>query len=511
LAATLSKDGVDAKNIVPAPPAGESSDIKYDELYALEYADPTTYIRFSQTVEECTGCQYDMTSEDDTFLTAYNHKRPQTSQCSEDDFEKIMEVFEYTADRQAPFAAVDNTVVAYNVMETALKQDLDRKAQVFAAEIYDYWKSRRQSSVNRPLQPSLKFEMHQDSDDGDPYVCFRRRDVRQTRKTRARDIQSTERLKILRKQLEDARRLVAMSFDREVGKRNLLNIDKMVFDQRGKVKEIRQTKGIKADDEDLINQKVCSQSMTVYTKTLKFPKPQKRKADLMGHIQRGPGTQLHLQRRPDGRAMDSELIDISTVIQQKENALEAAIKIKTQQYHNQNQNHVDLTREPLLPLRSQGTNPGFRHAATAQLMTPPASENSDSSGDQTSPYQERDDALDYRPAAAIYGGESRLPAYRLRVGRLNRQWVDRRNAPSAPKALDSWVADRFKYDQDDDDEEPIYRSDPHSTDALIFRVSSLNLPSPPRRPQIELPAISAQAQSAIASSLSQGNPSQAPT
>ena len=71
------------------------------------------------------------------------------------DFEKIMEVFESTADRHAPFAAVDNTVIVWDVMEFALKQEVDVKVQAFAKDVYEYWKTRRQSSGNRPLQRAV--------------------------------------------------------------------------------------------------------------------------------------------------------------------------------------------------------------------------------------------------------------------------------------------------------------------------------------------------------------------
>ena len=243
---------------MPAPPAEETKDINYDELYKLKFTTSFSYIRFSQTVEECTGCQYDMSSEDDVFLKAFNAKRPANAQCSEDDFEKIMEVFETTAARQTPFAAVDNTVVAFELMEIILKQEMDKKALPFAKDIYEYWRTRRQASGNKPLQPTLKFELHQDSDDGDPYVCFRRRDVRQTRKTRARDFQVTDKLKKLRLELEEGRRLVQAALQREELRRELLATDRKVFEMRAKLKDVRQQLGIKVDDEDLINQKVSN-------------------------------------------------------------------------------------------------------------------------------------------------------------------------------------------------------------------------------------------------------------
>jgi enhancer of polycomb-like protein len=241
---------------IPAPPADESADIDYDKLYPLVFKKPASYIRFSQTVEECTGCQYDMTTEDDAFLKAFNQKKA-GAKCSENDFEQIMEAFEDTASEQAPFASIDNTVIPFETMQLALKQQVVPKVQVFAKEIYEHWKLRRQSAGNTPLQPSLKFEKNQELDDGDPYVCFRRRDARQTRKTRNRDVQSTEKLKRLRKELEEGRELVRLTYQREVLKRDLMKVDKDVFESRAKLKETKVKLGIKADDDDLIQQKVC--------------------------------------------------------------------------------------------------------------------------------------------------------------------------------------------------------------------------------------------------------------
>lgn len=192
-----------------------------------------------------------MTNEDDVFLKHYNKGKVASAQCSEDDFEKIMEIFEETADLQAPFAAVDNTVVPYEIMERSLKYNVSK---LFGRDIYEHWKQRKESST--ALQPALRFETLQDSDDGDPYICFRRREVRQTRKTRARDQQSTDKLRRLRKELEEGRELIVMATHRELIKTETLAMDRAIFDQRAKVKEAKIRLGIRADDEDLINQKV---------------------------------------------------------------------------------------------------------------------------------------------------------------------------------------------------------------------------------------------------------------
>lgn len=199
-----------------------------------------------------------MTAEDDVFLKEYNSKAPSSGPLPEDDFERIMELFEDTAAEQTPFASVDNTVVPYEMMAAGLNQLESQSILQHAKAIYEYWKSRRQEGGNKPLHPSLKFETHQDSDDTDPYVCFRRREARQTRKTRARDTKVADTLKKLRRELEDGRQLVVLTAEREIMKRELLNADRAIFEERARLKQMKIKLGIKEGDEDLINQKVCS-------------------------------------------------------------------------------------------------------------------------------------------------------------------------------------------------------------------------------------------------------------
>jgi enhancer of polycomb-like protein len=493
---------------IPAPPAVEGADINYDELYSLEFHQPDTYIRFSDTVEEACGCPYDMTTEDDVFLKAYNQKKTPSHRCSEDKFEKIMDVFELTAQSHAPFAAVDNTVVPFDKMKPELiKQEMGdstaplranvaEKLLALAKDIYEHWRERRQASGNNPLQPSLKFETHQENDDGDPYVCFRRRDVRPTRKTRARDVQSTDKLKRLRREIEEGRHLVALACHREELKRQVINTDKLIFEARAKVKEAKVRLGIKGDDEDLINQRV---GVTTHTNGCLANKlqPQKRKVSDYPQTQRPPGTQLRLPARPDGRPLDADLVMLSDVLAQKENLLQREIEEKTLQHRKWNANHIDLTREPLSPVNGHGPDTGFR-PATAQyqyLMTPPSSVTSETF-DQPSPAQEVTEPAKFRYNSPEEDENRSRPAYRRRIGRGGRLWIDRRGMSSCVKTLDDEIrSDRYKYDQDDDDEQPVYEMDPYDTRALKFRAT---IPFPahlaqnsrrvePNRPAVQSP------------------------
>lgn len=240
---------------IPVPPPQES-EVNYEQLYPVPFHKPSTYIRFSQTVEECIGCQYDMSSEDNDFLKTYNAKPGPAGALSEDDFERIMEVFEDTAAEQTPFASIDNTVVAYDMMVPGLNHIGSQQLLQHAKAIYEYWKTRRQDAGNKPLPPTLKFETHQETDDTDPYVCFRRREARQTRKTRGRDNKIAETLKRLRRELEDGRQLVLVSYEREMMKRELLHMERAVFEERARLKHIKLRLGIKGEDDDLVNQKV---------------------------------------------------------------------------------------------------------------------------------------------------------------------------------------------------------------------------------------------------------------
>jgi len=257
---------------IPTPETIASS-LQYDKLYPPSFSQPATYIRFSSTVEDCCGCPYNLVEEDDVALRVMNQRRDACTQCTEDQFEEVMNFFEETAQAKQPFAVVDSpSIISYAEMEASFDV-VEETVRKFAKDIYEHWKSRRTQAGNRPLQPVLKvgvpdryegeamltllqFETGQDTDDGDPYVCFRRREVRQIRKTRGRDAQSAEKLRRLRKELEDARQLVGMVRQRELARKEILITERQVFLQRGEVKETKRKLGIKDDDEDLINQKV---------------------------------------------------------------------------------------------------------------------------------------------------------------------------------------------------------------------------------------------------------------
>ncbi|KAJ5127614.1 Enhancer of polycomb-like protein 1 [Penicillium atrosanguineum] len=449
------------------------SNLRYDELYPPYFSQPATYIRFSSTVEDCCGCPYNMTEEDDVFLKIFNSKRDPSQQCSEDDFEATMNFFEETAQTKQPYAAVDSPpVLSFTDMEEAMDAAVEESVKRFAKDIYEHWKLRRLETENHPIAPSLKFETGQDTDDSDPYVCFRRREVRQIRKTRGRDAQSAEKLRRLRKELEDARQIVALVRQREVARKEMIAMERKLFIERAEVRDMKRKLNIKDDDEDLINQKVIDatpdKSPIGYELT-RFPQPKKKPEFQPG---RPNAPQLRLPLKPGLQgAEDLQLLE--DVQAEKENEILRDIKANIAKHIKWNEGYVDLTRAPLSPSPERTFDTAaFRPAFTAQLPTPPSSESSgdmmDTALDMTSPLHSREKLASR--ALELHSEPHRMPSFRRRVGRGGRLLIDRRNLAYRCKTeLDPLKADRFKFDQEDSDDEPVYDTDPFSIQIMQHR------------------------------------------
>ena len=191
--------------------------VEYDKLYPKVFSSPATYIRFSSTVEESVGVPYCMDDQDVAVRAKLNegkdfngnNRKDKLGNCSEDTFEEVMSFFEEASSRLQPFADIDKSPVpTFDEMEQNIDENLSLDAQKWLKLIYPHWVLRKDS---RAIMPTVKLRLldnTSEADDADPYVCFRRREVRQTRKTRGRDAQIVEKLKKLRLELEQARTLV---------------------------------------------------------------------------------------------------------------------------------------------------------------------------------------------------------------------------------------------------------------------------------------------------------------
>jgi enhancer of polycomb-like protein len=390
------------------------------------------------------GVLYCMDTEDDAFLQALNlavKKSPskRMAQCSEDQFEEVMNFFEETSSSRQPFAAVDNApVLTFSEMEKSFDETLDDAARMWAKDIYPHWKARRLEKSNHTLMATLKFERNVDADDSDPYVCFRRREVRQVRKTRARDTQTTEKLKKLRQELESARQILHYTKQRELGRRDQLSLDRQIFDHRAAVKDARRNLGIKADDTDLINQR---------------PIERVPKGDANGGM-RNP--------RPAGlikELQEAGLHLLSEDRAKRESEVNNFIHDSMNRHKLWNQAFVDNTWRPITPPLESGPRNSFREAITEYLPTPPAS-STEESKQQRGGTQESskipEQTIPFRYASPPIESATPGASFRRRIGRGGRMWIDRRGLSNKRKRddseADSVAQERAAFDNDSDDE-----------------------------------------------------------
>ncbi|KAK5167546.1 Enhancer of polycomb-like protein 1 [Saxophila tyrrhenica] len=330
------------QSFIPTPDAVRAKGVKYDDLYPKAFKEPSTYIRFSSTVEDCVGVPYCMNDSDAAFLGQLNDgkdvngqpRKDKLSQCSEDTFEEVLNFFEESSARLQPFANVETAQIpTLEEMDASTEESISAEAHQWLKPIYQYWVSKK---GNRPLMPAIKvrvLEATNEADDADPYICFRRREVRQTRKTRGRDAQVVEKLKKLRLELEQARQLVHMVVQREQLNKEDLEVSRKVFEERRKLKDVKVNKqiiGEKGEDEELlVNQKPA-------------PKPKARQ-----DTDRRPAM-IRIRSGGD-RAPENDLVQLSDIQAESETKLQQQIDSKKEQHRRWNDHWVDQTWRPITP------------------------------------------------------------------------------------------------------------------------------------------------------------------
>lgn len=280
---------------------------------------------------------------------------------------------------------------------------------------------------------------------------------------------------------------------REVTKRDSLALDRQLFEQRSSLRNVKQNLPDQykvGDEELLINQK-------------------KKKTEIT--IQRPPGSLPRLPTRSDGRPAEADLFTLADALADQERQISKDIEavVEKHKLYNQSDLYVDMTKAPLTPPLDVGTGSTFRTATTEYLPTPPASISSEQSGDAAADAAAlnscklaSNESVAVRYASPSYDGSCRSqPSFRRRYGRGGRLWIDRRGMrlPGRDADGDSPMTDRFRFDDEDEDEVPTYFIDPFDTDSMRFRARLFPSPShaqqqAARQAQIE----AARAQAAVA-------------
>ncbi|KAH3662053.1 hypothetical protein OGAPHI_006234 [Ogataea philodendri] len=392
------------------------------KYYKDGFSAPATYIKFSATVEDVSGCPYCMDEEDEKFLEAMNSKSD--NKCTEDEFEIIAHRFETVVNEKQPFLTMDpQQILSFKeIVQIALVPDKSDPADVartletqlnihpfktlldakptsgkqprplkvlfdmFGRKIYEHWKARRIERHGKPVFPALKFEDPSHKDDNDPYVCFRRREFRQARKTRRTDTQGAERLELFYKDLKHARNLMFMVAEREVRRFEQIKTDLEIFNLRCETKKVKRELGVKGEEEDLITHKkkrpplpdpemFRAQQMSEKERLLnkerrkqqiekeKLMATQRQRYQKGGANAQGPlgqGTNpVAVQpyvKLPSSRIPDLDLTTVNAVLQDKLEGIKKAVSDKLVKRRAQDEGWVNFTDDPYNPFFSIATN-----------------------------------------------------------------------------------------------------------------------------------------------------------
>ncbi|KAJ6264799.1 hypothetical protein Dda_0951 [Drechslerella dactyloides] len=458
---------------IPTPDASKVA-ANYDNLYRKVYAHPHSYVRFSSTVEDTSGSLYCIDEEDDEYLATFNSKRSQGTQCSEDKFEEAISEYEMLTSLKQPFLGLSEEenlpihLMTYEEMEeAAFESDSKLADNPWAKDLYTWWEQRRVKRKGKPLMSILKFEQGQiDKDDGDPYVCFRRREHRPARKTRRTDAQSIDKLKRLRLDMERVRSLGKCLQQREDTKKENQVLEARVYFTRCKLKKYKRDFGITGDDDDLVN-KVgrALTSLHIYDSCANILQPRKRT------VEQPPAPAPKAVVRHDFKPPEADLVQLDDLHKLRRLNIEQLVLENRKKRQSNNAGWRDQTVEafqkPLLTPPPDKPQP-FRQVRTyyaRQLLSPPPSASPSLSPSSPTPrtngiLQPRITFQTASPAPAKRKreeeDESEAARFRIRTGRNSRIMIDRRGMKLTKKDaehIDERVLDRFAFDHDDSDED----------------------------------------------------------
>ncbi|KAJ2691973.1 Enhancer of polycomb-like protein 1, partial [Coemansia spiralis] len=179
-----------------------------------------------------------MDDDDVAWLASLNAARTAAGEAelSADDFELVMDQIEALTCDMVFLRPEDIPSIEFLAAHAA---DRERPLARSAAElIYEHWKARRTQRGFKTVMVGLQFE-DTSKTEIDPYVCFRRREVRQGRKTRRADQRSLDQLRRLRTNLALVAQMLEMCAEREAVKAEQVAEAQAVAHQRGQVIRMR--------------------------------------------------------------------------------------------------------------------------------------------------------------------------------------------------------------------------------------------------------------------------------
>ncbi|CCM00001.1 uncharacterized protein FIBRA_02026 [Fibroporia radiculosa] len=281
------KEKVVSAAYIPTPDSTGVVD-NYEELYPSDrWKDSATYVKSSDTVEEsifsalATGFIYYMDERDKDWLDKNNEeargegtsaqgavsgtgtrsgrsskakgKDPEFNQpvaMSEDEFELVMAIFEKVTHEKTPFLyhgleegtvfppfsdyqdtfAADLSASMFALFDTPKWIPSPQQLLRMARAVYPYWRDRRLERGGHPIIPSVNLDEADTKNES--YICFRRREIKAIRKTRAQQATYSDKMLRLHSELATSLELARGVLEREVFKREAAGQSQGVWEKR---------------------------------------------------------------------------------------------------------------------------------------------------------------------------------------------------------------------------------------------------------------------------------------
>ncbi|KAI5954858.1 EPL1 [Candida theae] len=408
-----------------------------------KFNEPETYIKFSATVEDTIGVEYNMDEEDDAFYNEVlskiqptgKKKQDDSGKCTELEFETICDRLEKTIEARQPFLSMDpSNILSYEEMAkyiidqfestvktsnpyveasggnleylstTTLKERLSKEInykpfttlfdrdqehttqtrpipklfELFGKVVYDHWSKRKIARKGKSVHPTLRFEdpnANEKDNENDPYICFRRREFRQARKTRRADTVGAERIRLLQKSLHRARDLVKSVCEREILSLRNLQAEFDIFKTRSEAKSVKRELGLKGDDYLFFPHKKRKIVKPKEDEEEKERKREKRRQEqepaAKAHQQQnvlqqqnasqqnqreGTSTNQPYVKLPPSKVPDMDLVTVSLVLKEKNDTIRRAVLDKLRKRKEQDRGFVNVTDDPYEPFFDISTN-----------------------------------------------------------------------------------------------------------------------------------------------------------
>lgn len=227
--------------MIPTPEAAvHISD--YDLLYPTVFKQRKGFIRNTGTIEDLRFMQpkYIADADDLEFL---NIKSIGDISDKLKIFEHVLDCFEDGANKFSEGIVSVDTSLERIRNEVKLNALLEKETTESELESWlNYWREKRKKNLCS-LIPNLKFE-DVAKIGADPYVCFRRRELKQPRKTRRSDAQVMEKIKKIYYDLDTLKTMLSAGIKRDKYKKESFILENSAFEKYWTLRTWQQEYGI---------------------------------------------------------------------------------------------------------------------------------------------------------------------------------------------------------------------------------------------------------------------------